>query len=153
MTYVAVGNGREGQTGQGNVGDTLQEGGHARAPRARARGSITAALSVVTQRVGESRAQRQSPVTEDGSPDKVRGRSPWQEGAATPAGVLAYTRAGDWVPGEQEVWLERLGKAYGYLALLITVAVTYPLWIVQRPSRFALASALLGLLWLTWSAT
>ena len=47
--------------------------------------------------------------------------------------------------------VKRAGKVYGYLALTLTIAVTYPLWVTQRPSRLALTTVLTGILWLFWS--
>lgn len=145
MTFVAVGDRAEGRATEAELsGEGLQA-----QPRvgARTRGVRVTAL---TERVRAARGLRRVAVTEDGKRDTVRGRSPWTEGPASPAAVLAYTRSGAWVPGEQERWLERAGMAYGYLALAVTVVVAYPLWIVQRPSRFFLAVVLGGLLWLTW---
>lgn len=147
MTFVAVGDRAEGRADKEG---TPGEGGKAQ-PRARARtrsGSVTR-WSALTERVADVRAARGA-VGEDGQPDPVRGRSPWTAGAASPAAVLAYTRAGSWVPGEQDLWLERLGKLYGYLALAITVLVTLPLWVIQRPSRLGLTLIVGVLLYVTW---
>lgn len=76
------------------------------------------------------------------------------EVTATPppslAAMAAYTRAGNWVPGERHPWLEAAGKAYGYLVALPVSAALYAVSLVfQRPGRLALASFVLTVVWLT----
>lgn len=133
MTYVAVGDRAEDRADERG---TPGEGSHARATRARAReGRIAGLWSSVTERVRVSRADRPSAVREDGTPDTVRGRSPWRDGPATPAAVLAYTRSGAWVPGDQADWLESLGKWWGRFALVLTLVVVTPLRLIQTPGR------------------
>jgi hypothetical protein len=66
------------------------------------------------------------------------------------AEIVAYTRSGAWVPGEQAPWLEFLGKAYGWvLAVPISLCLYVVAWLLQRPARVALASAVGGIVWLT----
>jgi hypothetical protein len=56
------------------------------------------------------------------------------------ADVWAYTRAKDWVPGEQAPVIEALGQAYGVVVALPATAIAYAAaWIVQRPTRAAVA--------------
>lgn len=66
------------------------------------------------------------------------------------ADLAAYTRAGEWVPGERHPWLEAAGKAYGYLVALPVSAALYAIsLLIQRPGRLALASFVLAVVWLT----
>lgn len=63
------------------------------------------------------------------------------------AALLAYTRAGGWVPGERPDWVEWPGKAYGYVvAVPVTAALYAVAAVVARPSRLLLAGVVLGLL-------
>ncbi|WP_028930568.1 hypothetical protein [Pseudonocardia asaccharolytica] len=81
----------------------------------------------------------------------VESRTLWRDGPASPADVVAYTRSGAWIPGEQAPILEFLGKAYGWLlALPVTVAGAAALWVLQRPSRLGLVAVLALVLWATW---
>lgn len=152
MAFVAVGDRSKGRA-EGGADLADQGSGVPRAADAHAH--PREAISVtrfgrITQGVRRARAARQVAITEDGGRDTVRGRSAWTEGPASPAQVLAYTRAKNWVPGDQEPWLERLGVAYGYLALLITLVVGTPLWVVQRPSRLGLTLVVGTILWVTF---
>jgi hypothetical protein len=55
---------------------------------------------------------------------------------ATVGQVLAYTRAGGWIPGDRARWLEAFGKVYGFVvAVPVTVAAFVTLWFIQRPTR------------------
>lgn len=131
----------------------------ARVP-ARTRGRIVTAFGSITQRVRARRVaarpvKRVDPyagvLTDDeAAAPTVRGRTLWHDGAASPAEQWEYLRAGAWAPGEQHRLVEALAKTYGLLLLVLTVAVTVPLWLAQRPSRTALAVTV-GLLW--WAAT
>jgi hypothetical protein len=82
----------------------------------------------------------------------ARGRSLWTDGAASPADQWEYLRAGAWAPGEQHRLVEAVAKLYGVLVLALTVAVTVPLWLTQRPSRTALAVVVGALLWAAFHA-
>lgn len=67
--------------------------------------------------------------------------------------VVAYVRAGGFVPGEQPWWVEAPGYAYGALVAVPFTAVGYALmWTVQRPSRLALVLYVLALVWAAWLA-
>lgn len=66
------------------------------------------------------------------------------------AEIVAYTRAGDWVPGDQAPWLEILGKTYGWLiAVPVSIALYSIAWLLQRPTRLFLAGVLVGIAWAT----
>lgn len=78
--------------------------------------------------------------------------SPWASPPPSLAALHAYTRGGEWVPGERAPVLEFLGKSYGYLIAIPVHAVAYAvLWVVERPTRLLLASVI----WLAldWTAT
>lgn len=145
MTFVAVGDQPTGKTGKGNGGGGETGGPNARASRARAREtSIVARARSVTER---ARAR----VVD--TPDDGDRRTFWQHGIPAPADVVTYTRAGEWVPGEQAPWLERLGKVYGYgIALPVTCLLLGVAWVVQRPSRAGIALVIGVLLYLAWPA-
>jgi hypothetical protein len=64
--------------------------------------------------------------------------------------LIAYTRSGDWVPGDRHPALEAAGKAYGYLiAVTGSVALYGAAWVIQRPTRFAVAAAVALIFWAT----
>lgn len=66
------------------------------------------------------------------------------------ADLAAYTRAGDWIPGERHPWLEAAGKVYGYLVALPASAALYAIsLIMQRPGRLVLTAFVLTVVWLT----
>lgn len=66
------------------------------------------------------------------------------------AEIVAYTRSGAWVPGEQAPWLEFFGKAYGWLlAVPVSLCLYVVAWLLQRPARLATATAVAGIVWLT----
>ena len=72
--------------------------------------------------------------------------------AAPPAVIelIGYTRAGDWVPGDQAPFLEFLGKAYGWLIAVPISLVLYSVaWLLQRPARLTLAVFIAAIVWLT----
>ncbi len=159
MTYVAV-TPREGVTGNGQPGEGGAVGLHARLRAGpRARRSLTA-LREFTQRhrggrVVDQPRKRFDPYAgvlteEEEAAPTVRGRTLWHDGAASPADQWAYLRAGAWAPGEQHWLVERIAQAYGLIVLALTIVVTVPLWVAQRPSRTALAVTV-GVLW--WAAT
>lgn len=71
----------------------------------------------------------------------VRRSSPFHSAPASVADVIAYTRSGDWVPGEQARLLEAAGKAYGWIvAVPLSIAAYALVWVLQRPARMLLAS-------------
>ncbi len=160
MTFVAVTPSETGNR-KPEVGEGDESGLHARTRRdAHARGRIVAVGQAITQRVQARRvavkpAKRFDPyagvLTDDeAAAPTVRGRTLWHDGAASPADQWEYLRAGAWAPGEHHRLVEALAKTYGLLLLVLTIAVTVPLWLAQRPSRTALAVTV-GLLW--WAAT
>lgn len=66
---------------------------------------------------------------------------------ASVAEVVAYTRDGEWVPGEMHPALETAGRIYGYgVAVPVTCAAYALAWLVQRPTRLLIALVLGGLL-------
>lgn len=159
MTYVAV-TPREGVTGKGQPEEGGAGASEARARAgARARRIVTAAQAFTQRhwsgRVAEQPRKRFDPYAgvlteqEEAAPT-VRGRTLWHDGAASPADQWAYLRAGAWAPGEQHWLVERVAQAYGLIVLALTIVVTVPLWVAQRPSRTALAVTV-GVLW--WAAT
>jgi hypothetical protein len=63
--------------------------------------------------------------------------------------LVAYTRDGDWVPGDQHQVLEALGRAYGYLiAIPVSFLLYGACWALQRPLRFVTAISLVAALYL-----
>jgi len=116
---------------------------NAEAPRTRPRARLPLTESVkrlLTARTSRSPAPR--------SPRAARG-SIWAESPASIADLLAYTKAGDWVPGEQAPVLEFLGKVYGYLVAVPTSIALYAVaWLLQRPGRLALACFVALVVWL-----
>lgn len=134
MTFVAVGDDTTSTTGNGKTGGGGTGGSEARASRPRAReATIITRAATITGRKGRGVA------------------ASWSEGISSPAELIAYTRDGEWVPGEQAPWLERAGKAYGYgIALPATLLLLALAWVVQRPSRFALALVAVVVVVLTW---
>lgn len=159
MPFVPVTE-REGAKGKGQVADGAAGEAHGQ-PRAGTRTRrIVAAAQEFTQRhragrVADRPRKRFDPYADVLTDDEaeaptVRGRTLWHNGAASPADQWAYLRAGAWAPGEQHWLVEFLAKAYGLLVLTLTLAVTVPLWVAQRPSRTALA-VIVGVLW--WAAT
>jgi hypothetical protein len=74
--------------------------------------------------------------------------SPYTGRPAAIRDVVAYTRAGGWVPGEHAWWVELPGYAYGWLiAIPVTIALYGISWVLQRPSRLAMVALVAGLLW------
>jgi len=113
---------------------------NAEAPRTRPRARVA-----VTERVRRWFAARKS---RSPAPRGARG-SVWSESPASIAELVAYTAAGDWVPGERAPVLEFLGKAYGYLvAVPVSIALYAVAWLLQRPGRFALACFVGLVVWL-----
>lgn len=78
--------------------------------------------------------------------------SPYTDRPPSVAEVVAYVRAGGFVPGEHPWWVEAPGYAYGALVAVPVTAVGYALmWIVQRPTRLLcvlFVAVLLALAWL-----
>ena len=82
---------------------------------------------------------------------RLKGCSPDADRPASIRDVVDYTRAGGWVPGEHPWWVEAPGYLYGALvAIPVTVALYAVAWILQRPSRLALACFTAVLLWWAW---
>lgn len=80
----------------------------------------------------------------------VRRISPFYSPPAAIAELVAYTRSGAWVPGEQAPVLEAAGRAYGWvIAVPVSVALYAVAWVIQRPARCALAAAMSGFLWIS----
>lgn len=113
------------------VGPNVQTQAHARA---------RLAPSKLTERV---RAGRQPNVSQPGPKARAKVRvSPFHSAPASVADVIAYTRSGDWVPGEQARVLEAAGKAYGWvIAVPLSIAAYALVWVLQRPARAFLAAA------------
>lgn len=77
--------------------------------------------------------------------------SPYTDRPPSVEEVVAYVKAGGFVPGEHPWPVEAPGYVYGALVAVPVTVVGYALmWIVQRPSRLALVLFVLGLLWLSW---
>lgn len=160
MPFVSVTDRETGKSEPETVDHPAGEGQAQPRAGARTRDRIVAVGEAVTHRVRARRVaarpvKRVDPYAgvltddEEAAPS-VRGHSLWRDGAASPADQWEYLRAGAWAPGEQHRLVEAIAKTYGLLLLVLTVAVTVPLWLAQRPSRTALA-ATVGLLW--WAAT
>lgn len=82
---------------------------------------------------------------------RLRGCSPYADRPASIRDVVDYTRAGGWVPGEHPWWVEAPGYVYGALvAVPVTVALYAVAWVLQRPSRLALACFTVLLLGWAW---
>lgn len=101
---------------------------------------LSLAAKVVAQRVGTAGAA----VSRD-----IRRVPVFREPPPAVAEVVAYTRSGDWVPGEQADWLEFLGKAYGWLvAVPVSLGLYSVAWLIQRPARLLFTCLVAGLVWL-----
>ena len=117
----------------------------ASAPNAEATRTRPRARPPLSERV----KRRLSGRTSRSPAPRTRRSSIWSESPASIADLVAYTAAGDWVPGEQAPVLEFLGKAYGYLvAVPVSVALYAVAWLLQRPGRFALACLVALVVWL-----
>lgn len=149
MTYVAVGDQPTGISGKGNGGggETLAPKARASRPRAR-EGTIITRTWAVTQRARDrvsAAGDKVGDAVEAGPPVPL-----WSSGAATPEQVFARVREGGWAPDEAP-WLERAGKVYGYvIAVPATVVLHGVAWLLQRPSRAALALVAALVVVLTW---
>jgi len=76
-------------------------------------------------------------------------QSLWGTPPASLADLKSYIHSAAWVPGDELV-LEAIGRAYGYLiAIPASVALYAVAWIMQRPGRFLLACLVALLVWLT----
>lgn len=76
---------------------------------------------------------------------------PYTDRPASIRDVVAYTRAGGWVPGEHPWWVEAPGHVYGWVvAVPVTVGLYAVAWVLQRPSRLLVFLLVAGLLWLAW---
>ena len=108
--------------------------------QARTRARARRVLDVVTQRF---RAVFRVPAPYPGSPraDSIAALS---EPPASITELLAYVRAGAWVPSPDEhPLLVGAGRAYGYLVAVPGSLALYGLaWVIQRPARLGLAIVL-----------
>lgn len=101
---------------------------------------VRVAAKAVTQRVSAagtavSRDIRRIPVFRDPPP--------------AVAELVAYTRSGDWVPGERSEWLEFFGRAYGWLvAVPVSLGLYSVAWLLQRPMRVLFTCLVISLVWL-----
>lgn len=142
---------RDKAAGGGSAAAAASRSTDAQATHARVRHC----LLWVTQRVRAGlRALRSwAGTTTAGDPASGPPRAMGEVTATAPpplADLAAYTRAGDWVPGEQHRLLEAAGKAYGYLiAIPISAALYVVALLIQRPTRAGLAVLVLTVVWLT----
>jgi hypothetical protein len=74
------------------------------------------------------------------------GESLWRTAPPSLADLWAYTRTGGWMPGDQNVWLERAGKVYGALVIAVAALVYAGLFVIARPPRVLLLLATLAVL-------
>lgn len=82
---------------------------------------------------------------------RLKGCSPYADRPASIRDVVDYTRAGGWVPGDHPFWVELPGYIYGWLVAVPATVVLYGVaWVLQRPSRLALAVFTVVLLWWAW---
>ena len=96
------------------------------------------------------RMRRHDAIKPPASKAAVADRSIWSESPASIKSLVEYTKAGDWVPGEQAEILEFFGKAYGYLIAVPVSAALYAIaWLLQRPGRFLLTCVVLTIVFLT----
>lgn len=92
-------------------------------------------------------ARTRTNTSTDGTVEGDAPRSLWTSQPPALADVWAWIKAGGAMPGEQPVWLERLGVAYGALVIVPAYAAAQAVgWIVQRWSRTA-AAALIACAW------
>ncbi len=90
---------------------------------------------------------RRAPTTAEESAPRVRRSSIWSQSPPSVDDVVAYTRSGAWVPGDQHPLLENAGKAYGYVvAVPVTVSAYAVAFVFQRPVRLLATVAFLVLL-------
>lgn len=74
----------------------------------------------------------------------------WESRLPTLDELCTDALRGDWMPGEQHRWLERLGVAYGLIVGVGCSALLYGLaWLLQRPGRAAAALVIAGVLWVS----
>lgn len=92
-------------------------------------------------------ARAHADTTMSGGAEGDAPRSLWTSQPPSLASVWAWIRAGGAMPGEQPLWLERIGVAYGTLVIIPAYAAAQAVgWIVQRWSRTA-AAALIACAW------
>lgn len=148
---VGDGGGGKGQGGQDANDGTLRAAGAG----AGAREAIVTQLRNVTQSAQAWRDQRRATATpEEAAAPQIRRRNLWHDGPAPAAEVVDHTRSGAWLLGEQNVWFERVGKAYGYaVALPVTLLCGLVAWLIQRPLKRLLPVLVVGTaLWMSWPA-
>lgn len=74
--------------------------------------------------------------------------APYSGRPASIRDVVEYTRAGGWVPGDHEWWVELPGYVYGYVvAIPVTVGLNTVAWVLQRFTRLLMVALVAGLLW------
>jgi hypothetical protein len=77
--------------------------------------------------------------------------APYTDRPPALADVVAYVRAGGFVPGKHPWWVEAPGYVYGALVAVPATALGYSLmWIVQRPTRLLCVLFVLALLVAAW---
>jgi hypothetical protein len=77
--------------------------------------------------------------------------APYTDRPPALADVVAYVRAGGFVPGQHPWWVEAPGYVYGALVAVPATALGYSLmWIVQRPTRLLCVLFVLALLFAAW---
>lgn len=135
-----IGNGN----GTGNAGDAAREHTNAHAgPRAHARGPAEPAVPdepVATETLGNRLAGHAVRLAEVFQPPEI-----WDTDRPSLAKVAARAKRGGWTKTDGTV--RRAGIAYFRLVYVPTAAACrYLDWIVERPSRLAVALAVLGLI-------
>lgn len=75
----------------------------------------------------------------------------WHRRAPSVASVVARTKAGDWVKGDQHPAVEFPGRAWGYLvAVPLTAAGHFVIWVGQSATRTVIAFAVVTLVAVSW---
>lgn len=96
-------------------------------------------------------ARTRADTSTDGTVEGDAPRSLWTSQPPSLASVWAWIRAGGAMPGEQPIWLERVGIAYGAVVIIPAYAAAQAVgWTVQRWSRTAVA-VLLTVAWMRLS--
>lgn len=129
----------------GDDGSPITSGGEG--GRVWRRGGVITALRA--QPHAGARTHADTSTDSDGEGDTPRRL--WTSRPPALADVWAWIRAGGAMPGEQPLWLERVGIAYGAVVIIPAYAAAQAVgWIVQRWSRTA-AAALIACAWM-WLA-
>lgn len=74
----------------------------------------------------------------------------WASAPPSLAAHWQYVKDGDWVPGKRTPGLECMGRVYGVIALLTTLALYAVAWVVQRPSRMVMTTIVGAATWWLW---